>query len=136
MTWIRALAAAVFSVLLPGTGHVLLREWVRALLFAGLYVSALAIFLPVDQLATTETVTEAMTIVDAEMSRLHQFVLSFIVLFAAVDSALRAMGIPPGSDDGGDEPACPHCGRPLDEDLEFCHWCTTRLDRKDDRTAD
>jgi hypothetical protein len=22
---------------------------------------------------------------------------------------------------------CPHCGKELDEDLEFCHWCTADL---------
>jgi endogenous inhibitor of DNA gyrase (YacG/DUF329 family) len=23
--------------------------------------------------------------------------------------------------------SCPECGRPLDDDLTFCHWCSTRL---------
>jgi hypothetical protein len=23
---------------------------------------------------------------------------------------------------------CPSCGKELDEDLDFCHWCTQRLD--------
>jgi hypothetical protein len=28
---------------------------------------------------------------------------------------------------GGTARSCPECGRPLDDDLEFCHWCSTRL---------
>jgi predicted amidophosphoribosyltransferase len=28
-----------------------------------------------------------------------------------------------------DEPgaACPNCGKEIDPDIEFCHWCTTEL---------
>ena len=31
--------------------------------------------------------------------------------------------------DTGSQPAvdCPHCGREVDPDLDFCHWCTERL---------
>lgn len=31
---------------------------------------------------------------------------------------------------GGESPQpadCPHCGREIDPDLDFCHWCTERL---------
>jgi predicted amidophosphoribosyltransferase len=23
---------------------------------------------------------------------------------------------------------CPNCGKELDEDIDFCHWCTTQLE--------
>jgi hypothetical protein len=26
---------------------------------------------------------------------------------------------------------CPACGEPLDESLDFCHWCTYRLDEQE-----
>ena len=130
MTWIRALVAAGLSVLLPGAGHALVRDWIRALLFAGLYIATAAIFLPTEQLSAAATMTEAMDILTTETALIDQLVLSFIVVFAAVDAAFRALGIPPGSNEGGenDAPSCPQCGRELDEELEFCHWCTTRLD--------
>lgn len=33
-----------------------------------------------------------------------------------------------GSDDAG---SCPNCGKELDPELDFCPWCTTRLDPAD-----
>ena len=128
MTWLRALAAAGLSVFLPGAGHALLRDWLRALLFAGLFVSALYVFLPTQQLSAAGSMTAAMNVATSELSRLDRFVLSFIIMFAAIDAGFRAMGFPPDASNDGDGPACPHCGRGLDEDLEFCHWCTEPLE--------
>ena len=128
MTWLRALAAAGLSVLLPGAGHALIRDWARALIFTGSYLAAVAFLLSTDQLAAAATVSEAMAAVDGIGTR-SQFVLFFIVLFATIDATFRALGFPPGSgNDSGDGPSCPECGKELDEDLAFCHWCTTRLE--------
>lgn len=27
---------------------------------------------------------------------------------------------------------CPNCGKELDPDIEFCHWCTTELETLDE----
>jgi hypothetical protein len=27
---------------------------------------------------------------------------------------------------------CPHCGKEVDPDLDFCHWCTERITREND----
>ncbi|MCW8173054.1 MULTISPECIES: zinc ribbon domain-containing protein [Natrialba] len=130
MTWLRALAAAGLSVLMPGAGHALIRDWLRTLVFAGLYLSAIVIFLPsIEQITAIESVGEGMELVGDEIDTMGQFVLSFIVLFAAIDATFRAMGFPPGSsNESVDGPSCPECGKELDEDLTFCHWCTTRLE--------
>ncbi|WP_255169765.1 zinc ribbon domain-containing protein [Natrononativus amylolyticus] len=128
MTWFRALVAAGLSVILPGAGHALLRDWVRALLFAGLFVSAVAIFLPTDQLSAASSMTGAVDTAMEGTGTMDRFVLSFIVLFAAIDATIRALGLPRNSSASGDGPTCPQCGRELDEELEFCHWCTTRLE--------
>ncbi|RQG97965.1 zinc ribbon domain-containing protein [Natrarchaeobius chitinivorans] len=138
MTWLRALAAAGLSVLLPGAGHALIRDWLRALVFAGLYFSAVVIFLPsVDQVTAVNSVGDSLDLVSEEIDTMGQFVLSFIVLFAAIDSAFRALGIPPGSsDESADGPTCPECGKELDDDLTFCHWCTTRLEPVEPDEAD
>ncbi|WP_255191078.1 zinc ribbon domain-containing protein [Natronobeatus ordinarius] len=127
MTWLRALAAAGLSVFLPGAGHALLRDWVRALLFAGLFVSALYVFLPTQQLSAAGSMAAAMDVATAELSRIDRFVLSFIVVFAAVDAGFRAMGFSSSATGDGDGASCPYCGKELDEDLEFCHWCTEPL---------
>ena len=129
MTWLRALAAAGLSVLLPGAGHALIRDWIRALLFGGLFISALVVFMPsTDQVAAAGSVTDGMDVVTEETSTLSQYIITFIILFAAIDAGFRAMGFPPQSADATDEPTCPECGKELDGDLSFCHWCTTRLE--------
>ncbi|WP_425607389.1 DUF7575 domain-containing protein [Halomontanus rarus] len=129
MSLIRALFAAALSLVLPGAGHALIRDWVRALLFAGLFLSATALIMPINDIAAAGSMAERMTIVTDE-PRTSQFVLSFMLLFTAVDAGFRALGFPPGSN-GADGPTCPNCGRELDPEIEFCHWCTTRLEYAD-----
>lgn len=129
MSLIRALFAAALSLVLPGAGHALIRDWVRALLFAGLFLSATALIMPINDIAAAGSMAERMTIVTDE-PRTNQFVLSFMLLFAAVDAGFRALGFPPGSN-GADGPTCPNCGRELDTEIEFCHWCTIRLEYTD-----
>ncbi|RKD95306.1 DUF7575 domain-containing protein [Halopiger aswanensis] len=140
MTWFRALLAGALSILFPGAGHAFLRDWLRAVVFAGLYLSAIAIFLPMDQLAAAETMTDAVTIVSEDMDSMGQFALSFIGLFAAIDATFRSLGFPPTASGSGagssDGPTCPECGKELDEDLEFCHWCTTRLEPAEPEEAE
>ncbi|WP_408957311.1 zinc ribbon domain-containing protein [Natrinema sp. 74] len=138
MTWIRALLAAGLSVIMPGAGHVLVRDWLRAAAFAGLFILASALFLPLEQLANTGPITnyeqaiEQATIMAEETDAMAQFLLSFIALFAAVDSTVRALGYPPRGADAAEGLTCPECGKEVDEDLEFCHWCTTRLEPAED----
>lgn len=129
MSLIRALFAAALSLVLPGAGHALIRDWVRALLFAGLFLSATALIMPINDIAAAGSMTERMSIVTDE-PRTSQFVLSFMLLFTAVDAGFRALGFPPGSN-GANGPTCPNCGRELDPEIEFCHWCTTRLEYAD-----
>ena len=136
MTWLRAIAAAGLSVLMPGAGHALIRDWLRALVFAGLYFSAILLFFPTDQIAAAGSISEAMDVLTAETDTVSQFALSFLVLFAAIDATFRAAGFPPSSNNSGDGPSCPQCGKELDEDLEFCHWCTTRLEPIEPQDAD
>ncbi|MDF9745682.1 zinc ribbon domain-containing protein [Natrinema salsiterrestre] len=134
MTWLRALLAAGLSVIMPGAGHVLVRDWLRAALFAGLFLSASALFLPIEQLAaagpitSVDEITAYADVMSEETDSMTQFLLSFIALFAAIDATFRALGYPPSGADTTDGPTCPECGKEIDEDLAFCHWCTTRLE--------
>jgi len=139
MSWLRALAAGGLSVLFPGAGHAIIRDWLRALVFAGLYLSAIVLFLPsFDQLAAAGSMAERAELLGTEIDTIGQFVLSFVVLFAAIDATFRALGFPPGSNGAGgaDGPTCPQCGKELDEDLAFCHWCTARLEPPESEDVD
>ncbi|MFC7232745.1 zinc ribbon domain-containing protein [Saliphagus sp. GCM10025308] len=126
MTLVRALVAAACSLLFPGVGHAVLREWVRALFFSGLFVTAVALSFSTDQLTAMSSLEGTWTVVTEETSVVDRFVLASIALFTATDALFRGLGAIGRDDDEG--PTCPHCGRPLDTDLEFCHWCTTRLE--------
>ncbi|MFC6767911.1 zinc ribbon domain-containing protein [Natrinema soli] len=134
MTWLRAILAAGLSVLMPGAGHVLVRDWLRAAAFAGLFLTASALFLPIDQLTAAGPMTsvdqalEQATVMAENTDPMAQFLLSFIALFAAIDATFRALGYSSGGDTDADGQTCPECGKEIDDDLEFCHWCTTRLE--------
>lgn len=135
MNWMRALVAAGLSLLLPGAGHVLVRAWGRALIFFSLFLASIALLFPVEALwnaAADGAVTDVPGIVDAETSIIAQFTVWFLVLFAAIDAGFHALGLAQGPSGDGDGPSCPQCGKPLDDDLSFCHWCTTRLDVSED----
>mgnify|MGYP000406884726 CR=1 FL=1 len=133
MTWLRAILAAGLSVIMPGAGHVLSRDWLRAVAFAGLFLSASAFLLPLDQLATTgatsydAAITQA-TAMAEDTDPMAQFLLSFIALFATLDAAFRGLRYSADRTTGADGATCPECGKDVDPDLEFCHWCTTRLE--------
>jgi len=133
MTWLRAILAAGLSVIMPGAGHVLSRDWLRAAVFAGLFLAASVFLLPIEQLVAAEPTSYDEAIAQAtamaeDIDPMAQFSLSFIALFATIDAAFRALGYPSGGDENADGTTCPECGKDVDPDLEFCHWCTTRLE--------
>ncbi|WP_254863748.1 zinc ribbon domain-containing protein [Halovivax gelatinilyticus] len=146
MNWIRAVAAAGLSLVFPGTGHALLRDWVQAFLFGTLFIASIFLLLPVEQLwdvasetsATSvsgfrEISAETSAIIDEETGTIERFTMSFLVLFAALHAGIQGLGITDQPGEHDDVPACPHCRKPLDDDLTFCHWCTTRLEEEEDQ---
>lgn len=128
MLWLRALAAAGLSLVFPGAGHALLRDWARAGLFASLFVAVTVFFVPMHLVSPGMSFGELSQVVLEDTSEMTRFLLAFLVLFCSIDAAFRAIGAPRGAGGADDERPCPNCGEPLDEDLTFCHWCTTRLE--------
>lgn len=127
MSLLRVLFATGLSLLYPGAGHALLRDWARALMFAGVFTFTTVVMLPVEEVTAARSVPDLFAVVTGE-PWLVQFVLSFLFLFAAIDAGYRSLGLPPRSNGDAETLACPNCGRELDEELEFCHWCTIRLE--------
>jgi hypothetical protein len=121
------------ALLSPGLGHVYLREWLRAVVWFGLILAATSMLVPVSPEPTEFTLS---AIVTSSLSAAEEVpVRSQVALFAITSlsmadaywmaskrnqQAATVEGVP-----------CPHCGRDVDEDLEFCHWCTTRLEFPD-----
>lgn len=128
----RPVIAALLSALQPGLGHLYLREWVRAVAWAGLW------FVTVGVLVRTTGVAlgtgELLAVLVGFVGALDGLPLGAtlapvaVAAFATFDAFWLAARNNRRLDAATD--ACPHCGRELDRSLEFCHWCTTRLDEE------
>jgi hypothetical protein len=115
--------AALLSVQ-PGLGHVYLREWLRAGSWLVLWTATLVL---AARVATVESVADPAALVSSLLSLPDTAALALTVTigFCMVDAYLLALRRG-GSDDV--LPSCPACGNDLDADLDFCHWCTERLE--------
>ncbi|WP_227738961.1 zinc ribbon domain-containing protein [Halorientalis pallida] len=126
----RPLLAAVLGLVYPGLGHVYLREWARALLWFGLIILTGSLMIPDSAIPTTLTVDSLM-----QMSRAMPLravvALSAVTGMNMVDAYVLASRTNETSQRVADGTQCPSCGREVDSDLEFCHWCTTKLDAGD-----
>lgn len=109
--------AALLAVLLTGLGHLYLREWFRAAMWYGFALSAALIFVP-------ESTVQALVENGTRPALAEIAPILAIQVLSVVDAYRVALkrNVMAG------ETPCPHCGRPLDEDLQFCHWCTTPLE--------
>lgn len=134
--------AATLAALHPGLGHVYLREWLRASMWFLFAVAAGLLVVPPDafagiRLSDPATLFETFGTVAVELSTLGLVLLGLVVgcnVADAYNSAHRhAMDRARAA--GESAALCPHCGQELDEELDFCHWCTTRLDDQSDGAA-
>jgi len=122
----RPLVAAALAVPLPGLGHAYARAWIRALLWVALFGASLWFLTPDGVLSgslSPATLGELYS-TDAD---LLLFVLAVWVM-NVVDAYLTTSR---SNRRARQEQTCPHCGKELDGDLEFCHWCTSPLDAPD-----
>ena len=123
MVHLRSIIAVGLAFVFPGLGHAYLRQWVRAVMWAALSLSASFLLMP--DPATGGTAVENVAATVERLSAAEQFVLLSLTLFNMVDAyviSVQQARFDP------DALHCPDCGSEVDEDLEFCHWCTTRLD--------
>lgn len=129
--------AAVLALASPGLGHVYLREWFRALLWFGLILSAVRLLVPELSPPDAMTVEAVMAVYqDVEFTARALAVVVGLFSLSMVDAYWMATA---GNERAAaaEGVACPHCGKELDEDLTFCHWCTTELDPPaEDRAAE
>lgn len=117
--------AALLAVVITGLGHLYLREWFRAAMWYGFALTAALIFIP-------ESTVQAM-IDSGTRPPLAEIAP---ILTVQVLSVLDAYRLARQRRAMAGKTPCPQCGRPLDEDLQFCHWCTTELEVTDDAEAD
>jgi hypothetical protein len=120
----RAVLAALCSLFLPGLGQAVIRRWVRALFFVGLFVTTLAIFVPESAFTADVTVgnfLDRTREITEQMSIWGTIALTVVQFGAMMDAYVQALQRPTQTDEG---PTCPRCGRTVDPRHGFCQWCT------------
>jgi len=135
----RPWVAVLLAVLYPGLGHLYLRLWGRAILWFVFIVTATTLLVPGDVYPSTfslEAVLGAAQAIPVVVSLVVLALSALNVVDAYLmarrmdgrsDSTTDAAGLGTGGGDDGTR-SCPNCGKELDENLDFCHWCTTELD--------
>jgi len=117
--------AVVLAFLYPGLGHVYLREWLRALVWFFLIITSSTLLIP-ETAVPTELSVEALVAATEAIPLEAALALVSITVFSMVDAYWMAKqrnhdsAVAEGT-------TCPHCGKDVDPDLEFCHWCTQPL---------
>lgn len=114
----------MLGVLSPGLGHIYLRLWWRALLWflmalVSVTVLATGEFPPALEIGTLVETVETFPS-DALL------VLLAISYLGALDAYLQALKSRQKTQDEGT--SCPSCGRPRDEELDFCEWCADPIE--------
>lgn len=122
--------AAVLTLAIPGLGHVYLRRWGRALLW--FLLIAATIFTLVPEWFQVTSFGEALTIAENVPATTSLLLFGSVVL-CVVDAYVIAVQHNQNARRGRGETTatCPNCGKELDADLDFCHWCTTELDEEE-----
>jgi len=141
----RPYLAALLGMLVTGLGHLYLRRWLRAIAWLALAFAISVAFVP-ESAATAVLAGEQVDPV-ALLPGLFVGVASAIDAFRIArqeqaDAQRRAVTTEtfggaeqvtpePAADADGETIDCPACGKPVDPDLGFCHWCTTEFETPD-----
>lgn len=117
--WVAVLLAFVY----PGLGHVYLREWGRALLWFVLAVGSVVLLAPAPDTGEA-TGLGALVRASQQVPVTALLALASVTVFSMFDAYLLAVRRPREQDGA----SCPHCGREIDGDIDFCHWCTEPIE--------
>ncbi|MEZ3163129.1 zinc ribbon domain-containing protein [Halorubrum sp. RMP-47] len=130
------LLAALLGTLATGLGHLYLRRWVRAIGWLAATYAATVLFVPESALSALRSGTLA----DPFSLLPIVFVsgASVVDAYLVANAERRRTGTRAADAAGAtaatavdESPACPACGKPVDPDIGFCHWCTTELEAVD-----
>ncbi|NHN65737.1 zinc ribbon domain-containing protein [Haloarcula sp. JP-Z28] len=117
--WLAALLGAVAT----GFGHLYLRRWRRGLAWVGVLFGVIVLFVDpaaIEALANWHAVDPlaiAPILVIGSLNAVDAYLL------AHAQNAVARLTFTPD----GQRTHCPNCGKELDSDLAFCHWCTTEI---------
>ena len=126
----------MLAFFLPGLGHVYLREWLRSLMWFGFLLSAIILFVPIPDSAVAaaesggfQAAWNAAVEATSDLPLEALLPIWVVRLFSAIDAYWLALRGTTDAEEEGER--CPACGKPVDEDLDFCQWCTTPLPERE-----
>jgi hypothetical protein len=119
--------AALLAFLVPGLGHLYLRKWFRALLWFTTVLLVGQLLVPAGAMSQELSLEAFSQNIEAIP---QQAILALLTVtgLSMVDAYLIARRDRRTAARAEATTTCPNCGKELDEDLTFCHWCTTELD--------
>jgi hypothetical protein len=121
--------AVVLTLLVPGLGHLYIEYWKRSFLWFVLSLGSTELLLPDDWLPSEFTV-DAFVQASESVPFWTLSIVTAIYIACLVDTYVLSLHVNEQvRREVGDVQSCPNCGRELDDDIDFCHWCTTRLDQ-------
>lgn len=120
--------AALLAFLYPGLGHLYLRAWLRALAWFLLAMLTAALVVPESVISAMESGGLEALLAATESLPPEVLAPLFVVRGLNVLDAYLLARRGDAPDSGEASATCPNCGRDLDADLDFCPWCTHRLD--------
>ncbi|MFA1610547.1 DUF7575 domain-containing protein [Halobellus rubicundus] len=128
----RALIATLVAVLgasvgVAGAGHLYLRQWRRAAAWFSVVVGATIVLLSVFVDPATLSLSDPAAVANVEPASLPTAVTAPVFALLLLN-ALDAYRLAARGPQTADAPQCPACGGELDPELDFCPWCTTRLE--------
>jgi uncharacterized paraquat-inducible protein A len=139
----RGVLAAVLGLVYPGLGHVYLRRWLRALAWFALALATAVLVVPPSAIEAFDT-QGIQGLVEASKSFGPEVTLSLLAvralnvadayLVAVRDAAAKAAADAMSGDEAAEN--CPSCGGELDQELDFCPWCTMRFQRDADEESE
>ncbi|QZP37303.1 zinc ribbon domain-containing protein [Halobaculum magnesiiphilum] len=124
--------AVLLALAVTGLGHAYLRRWLRGFAWLAVTFAAVLLFAPVDMF-------ESVVVSDPQTYPMMPPEVTLVVIASVVDAYFVARRI--NSTSQSSKPdieneyqseenslTCPNCGKDLDADLDFCPWCTARID--------
>ncbi|MDB2225804.1 zinc ribbon domain-containing protein [Halorubrum ezzemoulense] len=123
------LLAALLGTVVTGLGHFYLRRWLRALGWLGLIVAASVLFVPESTITalSSGTLTDPFSILPIILISAASALDAYLIAKVRRQPDRFQANTTVGSTGADESPACPACGKPVDPDLGFCHWCTTEF---------
>lgn len=129
-TWL----AVTLALLVTGLGHLYLRRWLRAVGWVLLAFGA-SMFVPagvIEALANGTPPSDVTVIAPILVVGLLSIADAYLVARQHNAQVRAQTAAAVAREETGTTATCPACGREVDTDLDFCHWCTTKLDRPTD----